>query len=258
MPDLVLVISDVHANLAALKAVLESERWEEIVFLGDAVDYGPDPGDVVDLLRSLDPSVALMGNHDAAVAFGVGCGCREDLRRLSEYVREKVTLPNLSRGDFNWLRSLRTKFSGEILGREVFAVHGSPRNPLHGYLNPDLPEVEKRWALTEATPLGYRPIEAKLVLLGHTHVQVDEQVGDIRVVNPGSVGQPRDGAPLASYALISEESVVLRRVEYDVQTTVKRIEGLGLEEWAERALKEILLTGKVPSGRVGPSDDLKA
>ncbi len=102
MPDLVLVISDVHANLAALKAVLESERWEEVVFLGDAVDYGPDPGDVVDLLRSLDPSVALMGNHDAAVAFGVGCGCREDLRRLSEYVREKVTLPNLSRRDLNW------------------------------------------------------------------------------------------------------------------------------------------------------------
>ncbi len=65
-----MVISDAHANPAALKAVLESERWEEVVFLGDAVDYGPDPGDVVDLLRSLDPSVALMGNHDAAVAFG--------------------------------------------------------------------------------------------------------------------------------------------------------------------------------------------
>ncbi len=120
------------------------------------------------------------------------------------------------------------------------------------------PGVEKRWALTEATPLGDRPIKAKLVLLGHTHVQVDEQVGDVRVVNPGSVGQPRDGVPLASYALIAEESVVLRRVEYNVQTTVKRIEGLGFEKWAESALKEILLTGKVPSRRVGPSDDLEA
>ncbi len=246
------MLSDVHANAEALRAVLNSAEADLVVFLGDAVDYGPDPGEAVDALRS-SADVAVMGNHDAAAAFGVGCGCAEELRPLSEYTRREITLPALSRGDLDWLGSLPRRAELDLGGAAAYAVHASPRDPLHGYVMPAASESELEAELVEAGISGPRRVSADLVLLGHTHRPMDREVGGTRVVNPGSVGQPRDGDPRASYAVLEEGGGIrLGRVRYDVEAAVGRVRSLGLEGWAEAALEHLLRRGEVPPWEVRP------
>ena len=244
-----LLLSDIHGNADALRAVVEKVgKWDALWILGDLVDYGPEPHIVVDLVRELKPDLILMGNHDNAVAYGVDCMCAPELHDLSEYTRREVSYRLLSSEQIAWLRSLPKMAQLTAGSARVYAVHGSPRNPLYGYLKPDLPVEEILLALTPS-PIAVKPkpVAADVVLVGHTHLQFDLGVGRTRVVNPGSVGQPRDGDPRAAYALIDLDnwSVKLGRVEYDIWKTVRKLERLSLDQQHLLRLKGVLLSGKV-------------
>lgn len=239
-----LILSDAHGNYDALRRVLDTERYDEVIFLGDAVDYGPQPAETLDLLREVS-SLFLKGNHDAAAAHGISCMCREELRPLSEYTRANVTLKMLSKEDLKFLAGLPDK--AELLLGELrtYAVHASPRDHLYGYIMPEITDEELEEQLYELSLAGPRKLDHKLILLGHTHRVMRRELSGSRVVNPGSVGQPRDGDPRPSYALLGEEGLEMRRISYDIESTIVKVRRLGLEKWAEDQLIQILRTGSV-------------
>lgn len=250
----VLVLSDVHGNLEALQAVLSAARgWDEVLVLGDLVDYGPWPGEVIDALRGLGARV-VKGNHDHAAAFGVDCRCGEKTHWLSTWFRENITVRLLSRRDLEYLAGLPEKLVLDTPVGSLAAVHGAPASPLYGYLHPWLGEEAVCAMLRPGARLapvsrrgGCRPRHS-VYLVGHTHYQFLRVVGGSRVVNPGSVGQPRDGDPRAAYAVLDTETgeVVFGRARYDVSRVLRTLEALGIPEPYMCALRVMLLEARVP------------
>ena len=224
------VLSDIHANITALNAVIaDAGTVDGIWHLGDVVGYGPEPDAVVDRLRELG-AVGVRGNHDAAA-----CGGPEiewfnpDARRAMEWTRAAI-------GDATatWLAALPERLVHE--GSEL--VHGSPREPIWEYVTS-----------TGVARANLGVLEAQVGLHGHTHVPIAwiEDDGGIQrhqpgrgsslelrgrraLINPGSVGQPRDGDPDASYAIIDPVagSVSWHRVAYDVGSVQRAMRGAGL------------------------------
>jgi predicted phosphodiesterase len=231
----VLVISDIHANLTAFEAVLEHSKgdWDYVWCLGDVVGYGPDPNECVDLLRTL-PHLCLAGNHDWA-ALG-----RLDIRTFNSDARKAVTwtTETLRRENVEYLAALPTTF---VLGPYTLA-HGSPREPVWEYILDPL-----------IAALNFPHFETPYCLVGHTHTpivyeMVNEQ-GDTeqyqpmynqsrylngrrQIINPGSVGQPRDSNPEAAYAILDVEEAVWehRRVSYDIADVQERMHQVDMPE----------------------------
>ncbi len=237
-----LVISDIHGNYEALKAVLtdaDSLRYEYLIVLGDLVDYGPDPDLVVDEVKSLKPDVIVRGNHDHAVGYGVDCGCGPATHAVSVYTRSEISVRKLSKHDVKWLASLPTSARVKALGDgEALAVHASPAENLHDYLYP--------WLSDSRIADSLKGFEGRVLLLGHTHHQfMIRRLGRYLMVNPGSVGQPRDGDPRAAYALIDTDElrVEFRRVRYDVESVIRKLESLVKVGDYLRLLKSILING---------------
>lgn len=242
-----LVISDVHGNLPALTAVLghcKPDTYDRVLVLGDLVGYGADPGPVIDRIRSLTPHVVVRGNHDKAV-----CGLMP-LHAFNSHAREAAewTTRQLTPQQLAYLHDLP---AGPLLVDDVLEVwHGSPADE-DAYLV---------WIddIRDAAALGRRP----LCLFGHTHVQgaygsgdghpliecgdqwtrttVSIRLEDRWLVNPGSVGQPRDGDPRAAYGLVDLESktINLCRVAYDIAAAQASIRAAGLPELLATRLAE--------------------
>ena len=233
------VISDIHGNYVALRTVLsELEGVDQVWCLGDIVGYGPEPNECVEALLDLD-HVVVMGNHDAA-AVGV-LSTRDfngEARRALEWTARQLT-----RDSAAYLRAAPERLERN----ELLLVHGSPREPLWEYVTSSQ-QAEEILA----------DVEAMYTFVGHTHVPVvflqgedgrvqagvpgDEmslELGPDRLlINPGSVGQPRDGDPRAAYAVVdSERSVVeFHRAEYDIAETQKRMRAAGASEWLMQRL----------------------
>jgi len=205
----VLFFSDIHANLYALKSLLENEKFDEAVFLGDIVDYGPSPAETIDMVRSVSRYV-ISGNHDYAAAFNKDCLCSQENHDLSVFTRETITLKKVGREDLDYLRSLPVKLDIAIDGKEFHLTHGSPSDPLYGYLFP--------WSINEKALIepGSFSAEEGNFIVGHTHYQFLINYMGKTIVNPGSAGQPRDGNPLPSYAIYDTEkdSWEFRRFSY--------------------------------------------
>ena len=218
------LVSDIHANLPALEAVLDDmPAVDEVVCVGDVVGYNPWPAACVERIRSVAVAT-VRGNHDRTVETPE----RYRANRMAEAGLEHATR-ELSADQLAWLRSLprATRFGGG----DFLLVHSHP-DPAHedAYVYPSefatlAPAIEA----VEATDDGDGGPLAGLVL-GHTHVQGVRWVGDRLVVNPGSVGQPRDGDPDAAYAVLetSEPAVDLRRVSYDVDQVIEAVDRAGL------------------------------
>ncbi len=242
----VLIISDIHGNEVALKAVLnDAGKYDYLWVLGDLVDYGPDPHLVIDEVKSLSPDVVIMGNHDNAVANGVDCRCSPKTHELSVYTRKEVSLKLVTDEQITWLKSLPVIKEFRLGRFRFFITHGSPSNPLHGYL---LPNLSGDALINYLTPPGmHEVVDCDYVVVGHTHIPMNLRAGNSRVINPGSVGQPRDGDPRASYALLNLETgdYVVKRVKYDIKEVISRIDSLGLERRFRDWLVRILLTGEV-------------
>ncbi len=215
------LISDVHANLPALEAVLDDmPDVDALVHAGDAVGYNPYPGACVELLREND-AVCVQGNHDRAVAGDTSFGFHTDAGRAVEWTQR-----NLGDEAVEWLDNLPVERETMIGGARIKTVHGAPGAP-DRYTFPH-----------DFSPSLLRGED--VLVLGHTHVQAKRAYDEGVVVNPGSVGQPRDEDPRAAYALLDTETheVELRRVEYPVSQVQDEIRRAGLPESLAERLAE--------------------
>jgi len=215
------VLSDIHSNLSALQAVLEDAGdFDEALCAGDIVGYGPRPAECVELVSGRG-FTCIAGNHDAAVVNG-------DVSNFNPHAAAAVRINQrlLDRDCTAWLTSLPTHRTINIEGLRIVAYHGSPRNPLSEYIFPS--------EAAEIAAEFFDMTGADLLVLGHTHIPYMHRLGDRVLLNPGSVGQPRDGDPRASYALLDleggEVSCAHRRVGYDVEEVASRMRRLGLPE----------------------------
>jgi predicted phosphodiesterase len=214
------IISDVHANLEALEVVLRETVELEIICLGDLVDYGANPNEVVELVRRRGIRT-IMGNHDWAAV-------NRDTSMFNPRaaISSIWTQRHLTRENLEYIRALPPEFRDPFEGPKAYFTHGSPDDRLWEYVDPR----------THADLFGHylAKLGVGLIGLGHTHVPyVWKDRGKV-VFNPGSVGQPRDGDARASFAFLSVEgddvSVEVRRVEYDIQKAASKIREAGLPE----------------------------
>lgn len=226
----VAIISDIHSNYEALKAVWkEIKEAEIIVCLGDLVGYGASPNEVVEFMRKYIEKGKVMcvrGNHDNAIAFGADWHFNPYARQAVRWHQRVMTPENLE-----FLRRLPVRLFFNYGDRSYHMVHGSPRAPLDEYLFPWLPDSEFADCL--------RYIREDDLLVGHTHVPMVKEIQGRRIINPGAVGQPRDGDWRASYAILYEDGKVeFYRVEYDVETAASKIIEAGLPVFLAERLFE--------------------
>jgi len=232
-----LVISDIHGNIEALRAVAAAEAAiDQVICLGDIVDYGPSPEETVRWVRER-AFATVRGNHDNAVATGDDCRSAPLFRRLSVETRRKTT-PLLTSASLSFLRSLPPTHALTLGGTRTLLLHAAPADPLFQYL----PASDVAGWRAEAAG-----IDADLILVGHTHMPVVLDLGDKRMVNPGSVGLPRDGEPRACYAIFEDGEPTLKRVAYDVERTISDLRAWGLPEDVTRALESLYRGGEPPS-----------
>jgi diadenosine tetraphosphatase ApaH/serine/threonine PP2A family protein phosphatase len=230
----VLILSDIHANLTALEAVLEDAGpFDATWCLGDLVGYGPDPNQCVERVRALPELLCLIGNHDQAALGGIPLSrFNRDARDVAEWTRSVLT-----EGNQEYLRSLPAR----ITTQDFTLAHGSPRQPVWEYIL-DQYTADRMFDFFD-TPY---------CLVGHSHLPLVFKRGSdgafaapvaIRlgktiplekrmILNPGSVGQPRDMDPRAAYALLDLEALSWepRRVRYDIAQVQLRILDAGLPE----------------------------
>lgn len=225
----ILLLSDIHSNWVALSAIQES--FDVCLFLGDVVEYGAEPVPCIDWVRS-NVHAAVRGNHDHATAQRVMTGPSRGCRRLAAVTRE-LHLKVLQPTHFKFLARLPVTRSVEIDGKTFFLVHATPRDPMDEYLTDDVPAWTAR--LTG--------IDADFVCVGHTHLPLDLEIDGRRLINPGSVGQPRDGDPRAAYVVIEDGEVSFRRQEYDVELAIDRLRTAGVSGDALDFAAQMLRTG---------------
>jgi len=223
-----LVVSDIHANPDALMAI--DEPHDAVICLGDIVDYGPDPSPCIDYFRA-ENTYRVRGNHDNAVAFRVDCACGEAFRHLSVETREYMWQV-LSREELDFMGSAETSLMLESGGKPVLAVHAAPSDHLFKYLTPDTP-MEELAGEMEA-------VSADIVLTGHSHRPFIREFGQRMLVNVGSVGQPRDGIPQVSYAVLENGRVELKRTDYDIAAAVGKLKALPYGDRTREQLIHIL------------------
>lgn len=233
-----LVLSDIHSNLEALDAVLRasmSQRYESVLVLGDLVGYGADPNAIVDCVRYMTPTSIVRGNHDKVAS---GLDNAEDFNPMAKaaarWTQESLTPQNL-----DYLRGLPA--GPRMVDNIVEICHGSP-------IDEDLyvvADVDAARSIAAAS--------APICLFGHTHValsarmdsqrrleieapqghpefEIKIEAGSKYLINPGSVGQPRDGDSRAAYAIVDLDLMVvtLYRVAYSIETAQKKILDAGL------------------------------
>jgi len=233
-----LILSDIHSNLEALDAVLVAaakQKWDALLVLGDLVGYGADPNAVVQRLRELTPAAIVRGNHDKVAS---GLDTAEDFNPMAR-AAAAWTQAALTPETLEYVRELPP--GPVVAGDQIEICHGSPMD-------------EDLYVVADAD--AARSIDAmrtSLCFFGHTHVamcagfdamrrlSIDAPQGHPELVvelagaskyliNPGSVGQPRDGDSRAAYAIadIAEQRVTLYRVTYPIETAQKKILEAGL------------------------------
>jgi diadenosine tetraphosphatase ApaH/serine/threonine PP2A family protein phosphatase len=231
----ILVVSDIHANLAALKAVLaDAPSVDRLWNLGDTVGYGPRPGECLEEIRARDASPALVGNHDLACIGAVNLAEFNPVAQAAS----RWTARQLTADHRAYLKDLPSATATD----GVTLAHGSPRDPVWEYVT-----------TAAVATANFACFETGLCLVGHTHqamhAELDpgESIARVRpltdgatvdlsagrhLINPGSVGQPRDRDPRAAYAILDTDAATLTatRVEYDILATQRGMERAGLPE----------------------------
>lgn len=233
----VLIISDVHANVWALRAVLhDAGAVDHVLCAGDSVNYGPDPRATLDTLRA-QGVVAVRGNHDQAVAWATDPRASPAKQPLALALRE-WTRSQLEPTDSAWLVRLPLRLTWEIAGTRFALLHATARDPLYDYrLRPDAP--------TELFREATAGVDAEVLVLGHTHWPLVRACGDLHVVNPGSVGQPLDGDPRAAYAIWQDGEMTLRRAAYDQTRMLAAVDRLPIDPPLRDTLGHILRRGRI-------------
>jgi predicted phosphodiesterase len=237
------VISDIHGNLEALKAVVEAiskEDADAYLMVGDVVGYGANPSECIKIVKSLNCQALVAGNHEWGVLDMLGLGY------FNEYAKAAITWTKerLTKDEKAFLKSFDTVYKYDIL------------TLVHGTL--DLPE-EFHYTITEDDARDtFRVLETPICFVGHSHVpaifcsngpnhaeELDASEITIDrtikyVINVGSVGQPRDGDPRASYAVLDDvaNTVSIKRVEYDIKKAQQKIRKAALPDMLASRLAE--------------------
>ncbi len=238
-----LLLADIHANLEALEAVLGdamTRGYSDTLFLGDAVGYGADAGAVVQRLRLLSPR-CVRGNHEQMLLSAARTGKTSD---TPVGLALQLALSQLSPEDLEWLRDWKQGIKASHGSVECFFVHGSPRDP-NEYMHS-----------LSAARAAFADWPGRLAFVGHSHIAgvyaaLERDVSNVRftafleglnrmslpprgrwIVNPGSVGQPRDGDPRASYGIFdfTRNALEVYRVPYDIAAAQHKIRAAGLPD----------------------------
>jgi len=225
----IVIISDIHGNLEALTGL--PENFDQLWVLGDLVNYGPNPGEVVDFVRT-NASVVIRGNHDHAIGFNEDPRCSPPFREMARAMQE-YTSSILSESQKQFLRDLPLRVDRELRGMKVSLCHAVPSDPLFAYCPPG----SSRWQSE------LEIAKADILLVGHTHLTFDRQLGKRRVVNPGSVGQPKTGTPEACYAVWDDGTIELRSFEYPFEKTIRKIDALPIPAGVKASLSDVLRNG---------------
>lgn len=224
----ILLVADIHANWPALQAL--DEPHDVCLCLGDLVDYALEPAPCIDWVRRR-AHYAVRGNHDHGVAQNVVVSGRNGFKYLTGVTRV-LSRERLGAADLRFLASLPPTRAVTLDGTRFLLVHATPRDPLDEYAYPDADFWARR----------LENVDVDVVCVGHTHQPYVLPVGDKLVLNPGSIGQPRDGDPRAAWLLLDLGSwtAAWRRVEYPVDDAAEAIRAAGLPE----ALSERLYHGQ--------------
>ena len=232
-----LIVSDIHSNLEAFESVISDAEdrggFDEMWSLGDLVGYGPDPGAVIELLRQFKHK-AVVGNHDLASIDKLSLEAfNPDAKEANIWTAGRLTDDQMEYLD---LQPKKLEFG------EFCLVHGSPRDPVWEYV-----------VSNSAAVASFNHFDTQRCLVGHSHIPficrpktadltefrapaLDDAVplnNDRMIINPGGVGQPRDGDPRASYAVYDsvDETITHHRTEYDISTTQEKMREHELPEF---------------------------
>lgn len=225
----ILVLADIHSNWPALAAI--QEPFDACLFVGDLVDYATDPVPCVDWIRK-HAAASVRGNHDHAVAQRIPVVKTSGLHRLAAATRP-LHWKLLSPLQMKFLTRLPVTRKVTLDEKRFYLVHATPRDPFDEYLREDKSAWSER----------LKGIDADFILVGHTHFPFTLQLNGPMVINPGSVGQPRDGDPRAAYAIIDNGKVELRRVKYDIDATLKHMRESGVDSETIDLAASVLQTG---------------
>lgn len=214
---MIAIISDIHGNFEALKAVLkeiDKLSVSKIYCLGDVVGYYSQVNECCDELRerSID---CLMGNHDWYMISGSFCPRSQSVNDCLEYQRKVITEVN-----FNWIKTFKLQFEFD----KIKMVHGGWTDPIDEYLY-------------EPSEDYFNKIEGEIFISGHTHIQQLHKYTNKIYCNPGSVGMPRDNDPRAAYAIINDNEITLKRVEYDIEKVFYLMNKAGFNDYYYGGLK---------------------
>ncbi|MGM0411134.1 MAG: metallophosphoesterase family protein [Bacillota bacterium] len=215
-------ISDIHANIFALKKVLkdiEKQNVDKTICLGDLVGYAPYPNEVIDLIRKED-IFTIQGNYDESTGEELmACGCDYDTKEETENANRSLfwTQDEVNEDNKEWLKNLPGEKRMNIEGWDLYLVHGSPRKN-NEYLYAESKEVKE---IADE-------YDFDILLSGHTHLPYFKVINGKYIVNVGSAGKPKHGNPRATYIIlnITEDSIdfLSREVKYNEEKIAKAIE----------------------------------
>jgi predicted phosphodiesterase len=228
----ILVISDIHANLTALETILDDAgEYDSVWCLGDLVGYGPDPNECIQRVQELPGLKCVIGNHDAAALNRIdNMSFNAEARAALEWTKATLTQSSIA---------FLSELPETVVVDQVTMVHGSPRQPVWEYLMD-----------ANTATINFNHFSTPFCFVGHTHLPVifrlnpEDAFSKLKIpepnkqitlqtrtiINPGSVGQPRDNDPRASYALYDPNKNMwdYRRVEYDIPLVQVRMGKAGL------------------------------
>jgi len=236
------IISDVHSNLEAFRAVLDAlskARIDEYLFIGDLVGYGADPHECIKEMKALGPKELIAGNHDRGMLGLL------DIRYFNEYAAEALiwTKGVLGKEDLDYFGSFRLIYESD----RFTLVHGSLEKPEDFNYIMDEDEAYRTMKL----------MKTAICFVGHSHAagifhsaggraafavrpNIKIEPGNKYIVNVGSIGQPRDGDSRAAYAIYDDKAAVIeiKRAAYDINAAQQKIRDAGLPEWLASRLAE--------------------
>lgn len=228
----IVIVSDLHGNLEALAAL--PRDYDELWVLGDLVNFGPDPGEVVAFVRERAMHV-VRGNHDHAAGHRESPRAYGRFQELAE-ATARATGDQLSETDRNYLSGLPLELRFRAKETRFWLCHATPSDPLYGYA----PADSEAW---KEECRQQPPVDVFLV--GHTHAQFIRNIGECLVVNPGSLGLPNNRSALACFAVWEDGIVSLRSTRYDVEATMRKVQAMPVPQEVRNDLLTLLRTGKL-------------
>jgi putative phosphoesterase len=228
----IVIISDIHGNFDALSAL--PENYDELWVLGDLVNYGPQPKEVIDFVRD-KAALVVRGNHDQCIGYGDDPRCSPRFREMAEATRQFSNAVVTSEQKL-YLRSLLPRIEVLLSQTRFFLCHATPSDPFYEYRKPE----SEKW-VKECERL-----DAEVILVGHTHIPFIRSFNRQILVNPGSLGQPKTGKPDACYAVWENGQVSLRSYAYPIEKTINKIRLMPVSKKIQQDLITVLESGGLP------------